>query len=234
MVFCEVFQSLPYSPKVLDYGSGLVIQNCISAAAHASEMVFSDITKSNCEAAKKWLRRDPTAFNWSPHFDYVVQTLEGKGEKEAREREEMLRKVVKGVVHCDIFAEPPIEKGFEGPYDVVIEGGCLNSACTNTESFKKGLVTLSHLIKPGGSILRWGEVLSMEESTTVYSVGKEEYNYLCTEREFVIDAVKQAGFSSVHMQYCEHDHSKVSKQVIYRPEFQGLYFIQAKKTALVV
>ena len=92
----EVFQSLPYSLKVLDFGSGPVIQHCISAAPHASEIVFSDIAESNREAVRKWLGRDPTAFNWSPHFDYVVQTLEGKGEKEAREREEMLRK-------CTIF-----------------------------------------------------------------------------------------------------------------------------------
>ena len=225
----EVFQLLPCSLKVLEYASGPVVQHCISAAAHASEIVFSDIAESNREAVRKWLRRDPTAFNWSPHFDYVVQTLEGKGEKEAREREEMLRKVVKGVVHCDVLTEPPTEKEFEGPYDVLIEGGCLNTACTSTESFKKGLVTLSHLLKPGGSILRCGEVLSMEQSTTVYSVGKKEYNYLCTEKEFVIDAVKEAGFSSVQIAYCEHDHSKASKQHIYRPEYQGLYFIQAKK-----
>ena len=81
--FHEVFQSLPFSLTVLEYGSGPVIQYSISAAAHASEIVFSDIAESNREAVRKWLRRDPTAFNWSPRFDYVVQTLEGKGEKDS-------------------------------------------------------------------------------------------------------------------------------------------------------
>ena len=61
----------------------------------------------------------------------------------------MLRKVVKVVVHCDVLAEPPIEKGFEGLYDVLIESGCLLAACSTTESFKKGLVTLSRLLKSG-------------------------------------------------------------------------------------
>ena len=49
----EVFQSLPYSLKVLDYGSGPVIQHCISAAAHASEIVLGDIAESNREAVRK-------------------------------------------------------------------------------------------------------------------------------------------------------------------------------------
>ena len=45
--------------------------------------MFSDISTA---AIQKWLDGDADAFNWSLHFDYVVKTLEGKGEKEARER----------------------------------------------------------------------------------------------------------------------------------------------------
>ena len=229
--FHQAFESLPYSLTVLEYGSGPVIQHSISAAAHASEIVFCDIAESNREAVRKWLRRDPTAFNWSPHFDYVVQTLEGKGEKEAREREEMLRKVVKGVVHCDVLAEPPIEKGFEGPYDVVIESGCLLAACTTTESFKKGLVTLSRLLKPGGTIIMWGSDRSMEQPTIVYTVGDKEYISLRAEKEFVVDAVKEAGFSSVHMQFCEVDCSSTSKYESDNMGLRGYYVIKAIKSS---
>ena len=73
--------------NVLDYGSGPVIQHSISAASKASKIVFCDFFPCNIEAIQKWLNKDIDAFNWSPHFDYVVKTLEGKGEKEARERE---------------------------------------------------------------------------------------------------------------------------------------------------
>ena len=191
--------------------------------------MFSDIAEPNREAVRKWLRRDPTAFNWSFHFDYVVQTLEGKGEKEAREREEMLRKVVKGVVHCDVLAEPPIEKGFEGPYDVLIEPGCLLAACTTTKSFKKGLATLSHLVKSGGTIIMWGIDLSMEQPTTVYTVGSKEHNCLCIGKESVADAAKEAGFSSVHMQFCEVDRSNTSKYTTEKLGMRSYYIIQAKK-----
>jgi len=73
--------------------------NTISAAAHASELVWSDYSKGNLGTLQKWLEKDPTAHNWTPFFDKVVKYLEGKSEKEAREREEVVRQVVK-VAHC--------------------------------------------------------------------------------------------------------------------------------------
>ena len=69
------------SLRVLDFGCGPV-----SAVPYASEIVFCDFAAPNREAINKWLRNDPDAFNWSPKFDYVVKTLEGKGERR-QERE---------------------------------------------------------------------------------------------------------------------------------------------------
>ena len=142
----------------------------------------------------------------------------------------MLRKVVKGVVHCDVLADPPIEKGFEELYDVLIEGGVLNPACTSFESFKKALVSLTQLLRPGGNIIMWDTFFSgMDQCTTVYNVGDKEYNCLCTEKEFVIDAVKEAGLTIEHMHNIEYDRSKTSKHIVYQPGLQGFYLIHAKK-----
>ena len=58
--FHKFFSALPQTNdmKVLDFGSGPIIQHCISAAANASQIVFSVIsprrtaslyTKSGCE-----------------------------------------------------------------------------------------------------------------------------------------------------------------------------------------
>ena len=41
----------------------------------------------------------------------------------------------------------------------------------------------------------WGLDISMEHCIYIYTVGN---NCLCAEKEFVVDAVKEAGFSSVH------------------------------------
>ena len=161
----------------------------------------------------------------------MVQTLERKGEKEAREREEMLRKVVKGVVHCDVLAEPPIEKGFEGPYDVLIEGG----ACTSFESFKKALVSLTQLLRPGGNIIMWDTFFSgMEQCTTVYSMGDKEYNCLCTEKEFVIDAVKEAGLTIEHMHNIEYDRSKNKQAHCVSTRITGLLLPTCQKEHFLI
>ena len=166
----ELFQTLPSSGelKVLDFGCGLVIQHCISAAAHAAEVVFCE---SNRAAIQKWLSGDKDAFNWSPHFDYVVKTLEGNGEKEAREREEKLRKIAK-VAYCDVLSPTPMEKGFEGPYDVLIEYGCLDAACSDLESYKTCVKNMAPLVKPGGVLVR----ASLNgKSNAVYDVGDRTF-----------------------------------------------------------
>ena len=113
---------------------------------------------------------------------------------------------------------------------MLIEGGVLNPACTSFESFKKALVSLSQLLRPGGNIIMWDTFFSgMDQCTTVYSVGDKEYNCLCTEKEFVIDAVKEAGLTIEHMHNIEYDHSKTSKHIVYQPGLQGFYLIHAKK-----
>ena len=116
----DAMEKLPSGLKVLDYGSGPVIFGAISAATKASEIVLSDLSGKNRDALRTWLNGGAGAFDWSPHFKFVVCELEGKSEKEAEEREDQVRKLVKAVVHCDISEEPPIEKGYNCTYDVVI------------------------------------------------------------------------------------------------------------------
>ena len=50
---------------------------------------------------RRWLNNDPTAFDWSSHFDHVVMKLEEKDKNEARAREVRLREAVKDVAFCD-------------------------------------------------------------------------------------------------------------------------------------
>ena len=114
----DALQSLPSSTdlKVLDYGSGPVILGAISVAKNASEIVLSDYLDKNRKALQQWLDGDSAAFDWSPHFRFVVRDLEGKGEQEVVERQNLVRKLVKAVVHCNITQDPPIERGYDQLY----------------------------------------------------------------------------------------------------------------------
>ena len=50
----------------------------------ASEIVLADYSKPNRDYLQKWLDGDASnVFDWTPLFQYVVQTLEGGSEEEA-------------------------------------------------------------------------------------------------------------------------------------------------------
>ena len=100
--FHDIFQSLPSGLTVLDYGTGPAITATISASTRTSEIVLSDYTEGNCEALRQWLDRHPDGFDWSLFFSHVAKGLEGKGEKEVEERQELVRSLVKAVVQCDL------------------------------------------------------------------------------------------------------------------------------------
>ena len=195
----RAYQGLPPSGlKVLDFGAGPSIFTVISAASRASEIIMADVAESNRAALRKWLKRDPTAFDWSPYFNHVVQKLEGPqqpdGERAAREREEKVRQVVKEVVRCNISEDPPVQEGFEGPYDVVMDSWCLAYACTTNEMYEKGIAKLVGLLNPGGTLMIFASQRSKPSS---YVLGSASFPALAMTEEYVTKVLRQQGLTEV-------------------------------------
>ena len=201
-----VFQNLreKNDVKVLEFGSGPVIQNCISAAAFASEIVFCDIAPANREAIQKWLDGDADAFNWSPFFDYVVKTLEGKGEKEAREREERMRRVSR-VVYCDALSKTPLAKDNAGPYDVIIQCACLQAACADKASFEKAFRVLISYLKPGGWLIDGGFEPPTDMFDVTYNVGGKDHHCIRLTADSVARVMRECGFQDVETKFASFD-----------------------------
>ena len=218
----RAYQALPPSLKVLEYGAGPAVLTVISTARCASEIVLADIAEYNRRALWKWLRRDPTAFNWSPFFDHVVQKLEGKVEEEAREREEKLRQVVKDVIHCDINEDPPVQKGFEGPYDVVMDSWCLAPACETREAYEKGIAKLAGLLKPGGTLMIFASQRTQPGS---YSAGSAVFKSLPLSGEYVAKVLQEQGFSEVSVNLRSREGTSNDTD----PTTTGYMFVTAKK-----
>ncbi len=221
----KAYEKLPSGLKVLDYGAGPTILSIISAGGRASEITLADIAESNREALRKWLKRDPTAFSWSPFFDCVVQGLEGKSEQAAREREERVRQLVKNVVHCDINEDPPVQTGYEGPYDVVMDSWCLPYACPTREAYERGIAKLAGLLKEGGTLMIFG---SQREQAGSYVVGSITYPSLPLSGEYVARVVQELGLTEVAVETC-------SRQLSHDPRDNrdstgtGYLFVTAKK-----
>ena len=226
--FHEAYQHLPRPLRVLDYGTGPAILSVISAADYASEIVLSDYAKANREVLRKWLRRDTNAFDWSPYFDHVVQKLEGKGEREAREREKRLREVVKDVAYCNIHEDPPISTTCPGPYDVVSDNLCLGDACHTIEDFTSGIAKQAALLKRGGTLMCLVCDRRMNRVTGVYTVGTKQIPILNITGEYIVSILEQQGFSDIVLKKCRIDNDTTKG---YQDEdFMGYAFITAKKT----
>ena len=206
--FHDLFRSFPATAtgclKVLDYGTGPTLAFQISAAKYASEIVLAEYTEKNRAALQLWLNGDAKAYDWTPYFKYVVQSLEGKSEQEATSRQEQLRKVVKAVVPCDISRDVAIERGYEGPYDVIISSLCLQTACATKDEYTAAMPKLLQLLKPGGKIALLGVESRRPNAPTSYCVGSARFHDLFTSEEFTIASLQQAGFCDT-----------VSKRLLY-------------------
>ena len=205
----EAFSSLPGNLKVLEFGCGPVMMNVISAATKASEIILSDYTEKNCELLQKWLSEDSDAFDWLPHFQFVVQELEGKDEEEVKKRQDLVRKLVKAVVHCDITQEPPIQSDYDQLYDVVICCLVLEGATHSSEEYAAGISRLGKLVKKGGFLFMYG----VENAAGYYTIGDLKLPNVCVSAEFVKKAAEDSGFSEV---FIEKLYSHEEQTRIYR------------------
>ena len=127
--------------------------------------------------------------------------LEGKSEEEVPIRAELVRKVIKAVVPCDVHSDSPIPSQYVDQYDIniVTEFLCLPAACATKEEYIAALFRLCALVKPGGTILLC-ELEGKEEEAptpTSYHVGSQIFSDLQISKEFKSMMLKQAGFSNV-------------------------------------
>ena len=199
--FAELYHSITLpgkkSCKILDYGCGPVIAFGISAAgkAQVSEIVLAEYTPKSREAIQQWLDKDALAFNWSPYFNYVVRNLEGKSEQDVVSREERLRSLIK-MASCDITLDQPIEKGYEGPYDVVLTMLAIESVCRSEGEYCIFIKRLSSLVEPGGHLLLIAKLAPLSQPM-YYKVGNEDMYYYALSCDAVTNALKQASFVNI-------------------------------------
>ena len=199
LCFHESFLTVPNGVKVLDYGAGPTITLAISSATKASEIVLADYCEKNLKFINGWLNYEADAFDWSPYFAYVVQELEGKGEKEVKEREQIVRKLIKAVVPCDINNDPPIEQGFDTLYDVVMCSLVMEGASNTIEEYCRNIARLGQLVKPGGSVFYYG----VEDTVGYYTIGERNFPSLHVTDELVLTAFRDAGFRDVSLKQCD-------------------------------
>jgi 2-polyprenyl-3-methyl-5-hydroxy-6-metoxy-1,4-benzoquinol methylase len=188
------FQDLPQGISVLDYGSGPAILGAISAATKASEIVLSDYSNVNRQSIRDWLENKPNAFDWAPHFTYVVKELEGREEDEVVKRQQGVRNLVKAVAHCDLSQDPPIDESCNKLYDVVISSLVLEVLAKSFEEYTTLLSRTVKLVKPGGVFLLYGV-----ENCPYYEVGDLKFRSFLLTSTMTTEAMEKCGLSNIHV-----------------------------------
>lgn len=214
--------------KILDVGTGPIIANIISAAPYASEIILSEYAKPNRDALLQWLKNNPKAHDWKPLFKYVVIDLEGKSKEEVPIREELVRKVIKAVVPCDVHSTPPIPTDYVDDYDIVTGFLCLPSACSTEGEYMAALARLCDLVKPGGSIVLYEGEGKETPTPTSYRVGSQNFSDLLFPKEYISILLKQAGFNDVKIATLPR--RKFPTLIDELPDYVGFNFITACKT----
>ena len=225
-MFHKEFSALPGSLKILDYGTGPAIMSLISAARKASEIILAEYSSRNRDALQSWLDKKPSAFNWLPFFQHVVQNLEGMDVLEATSREALVREKAREVVTCDINSSTIITEGFEGPYDVVSSSSCLECSCSSRKAFIENVKKLSALVKPGGHMMLYLTGRNMEPESGVYYTGSQKHEVVCVSAPFVADVLRSNGFSDVKSSSCPSDPPVLP---ILQDTAQGYMFVTGVK-----
>ena len=225
----QFYQSYPSTAqlRVLDIGSGPSIANIISAAPHAAEIVLSEYTEANRSALLQWLNNDPNAFDLTHVFKHIVVDLEGKSEEEVPIRAELVRKVVKAVVPCDVTQDPLILTEYVDQYDIVTEFLCLTAACATKEDYKAALVRLYALLKSGGKIVLYTVHCKDAPTKASYSVGPHSFFELRISEDFVFKSLEEAGFCDMKVIAWRREDSNLPDDMF--PDFASFSFITASK-----
>ena len=195
----------------------------ISAALQASEIVMADYAEQNRKEVQLWVDKEPAAMEWSPFFKYVLTTLEGKSEQEAVAREDELRKRIKAIVSCDITADPPIQPGYEGLYDVVLACLAIGCAYSSVAGYETGVAKLAKLVKPGGKLCLYENIGS---GSIFYAVGSEIFYSLILPQDVLTGILAKLGFQDIRVTQQPHDDAITRDQ----SDSKGTMFAVATKS----
>ena len=176
---------------LLQLGAGPCIYDLISAAPYVTEIYHSDYLESCCNEVLLWRNKDPKAYNWSPYFRYVVNTLEGKvGPHAVAEREKILRHVIKDSFTWDVNQSPIILPRFLKFPDIISTSCCLEFVTSSKDRYIAVVKEIFGLLKPKGFLL----MLSNLECSW-YMVKDVKMAGICLNEKDIEEVVKEAGFA---------------------------------------
>ncbi|XP_002733035.1 indolethylamine N-methyltransferase-like [Saccoglossus kowalevskii] len=192
----DIFNSVGVSGnRLIDIGAGPCVYQFISACTKFNEIVATDIDKDNQDAIQRWVNEDPGAFEWKSFVKYVCEL---EGHQNTADREKQMRKTIQNVTYCDFSKKYPVGSSDSPLYDCVLTGFCIECIINSQQQWVQYLKNASNLLKSGG----WFVQLCMPAD--FYMIGDTRMSCFKVDEEFVLKALKEAGFMVVKSYLTKH------------------------------
>jgi len=213
---------LPNTLKILDYGCGPHPVYASSLSFVAKDIVFAEFDESNRQFLANWLNKEPGSHDWSLYFQYIRDQQKKRKVIGAEVKEEDVRKKVSAVVPCDVHHEF-ISKEHEGPYDIVLNSLCFETACQSMEQYRAAMKNLVSLVKPGGFVLIFSTI---RESSDIgfYFVKNAKIIDLALKRKEVLGAMQSCGLTLL-----QEEHFKLPPSEINNIDYFTFFVMQKNR-----
>ncbi len=152
--FVESFRAAPVGP-VLCFGSGPTLHHVILAAPRATEIYLADYLPDNLAELERFRRGEPDAHDWSPFVRYTLECETGAVPRDAqiRERLELLRSKIAGLLPADAYLTDPLGAQFRGRFSTVLSPYCAEAATSDKATWQRLCSNIASLVAPGGLFL---------------------------------------------------------------------------------
>lgn len=180
---------------LLEFGAGPYIHTMISAAPHVSKIYHTDFLEQCRGEVLLWKNEDPKAYDWSPYFQFVVNTLEDQSGMDAViERQELLRSKLKDSLFLDMKSSDPLPT-YPGSFDIIYTGFCIESIASSLEEYKVIMKRVFNLLNPCGYL-----VMLVSQGCTWYSVNEVKYPTYPIRIDEVLTTLEEVGFMLHYME----------------------------------
>jgi nicotinamide N-methyltransferase len=142
-------------PAGLELGCGPVLHHAAQAIPWVDRLDMADYQDSNLEEIRRWLRKDPGAFDWSVYLAAAGGVLDAEHRRlgSLAEREAQMRARIQ-LLSCDLRDDLPLGKPVQ--YPLVTSYYCAEWVTPTIEGWRDTMRRVTSLVASGGHLFLAG------------------------------------------------------------------------------
>lgn len=225
--FAKVYKEDVVSDStMLEFGGGPTVYPLISAAPKVGAIHFSDYLEENLKEVRLWKNRGKKAFNWDTFLKKVL-ALEGIkkiSHTDIKERENLMRRKIKKITHCDAFNKDPMGKEYRNYYDVINTNFVTESITSSKKTWEKLVSNICSMLKKDGVL-----VMTAIKGAKYYRIGDKRFPAVPVTEDDLIRVLTRLGFQETSFVLYSVPAEVMDEELKGYTGYNGFIFLKAKK-----